>query len=258
MSRKIIILSLILIQGMLSFAQEEGDEPIPVSKKNTNSQKFLIAFSTSTYTDILISPIKFHNTATGKTDVQGNPIFGEIPFQSMQYNIISLGLEPRYNLKEFDDNTALTLASPVSFGIGVTTPVDPDKLEVNGSSGFGSIQIPIILKLFLGNGSTYNTEKDFGFNIGGGLELNKIGLINLSGESDKFNKAFVMPCVTAGILFMRGDSPLEVNFKYGFGSMTTQDINSQGDPLLDNNGLPYRRTARGQTLKLSFTYLMNY
>ena len=254
MSRKILIASFIFLQGILANAQEEGSEP--VSKKNAASQKFLIAFSTSTYTDILISPIKFHYTATGNTDAQGNPTFASIPFQSMQYNIISLGLEPRYNLKEFDDNTALTLASPVSFGIGVTAPVDD--LKVKGSSGFGSLQIPVILKLFLGNGSTYNTEKDFGFNIGGGFELNKIGIINLSGESDKYNKAFVMPCVTAGILFMRGDSPLEVNFKYGFGSLRTQDVNGQGDPLTDNTGVPYRRTARGQTIKLSFTYLMNY
>lgn len=235
-------------------AQEDGSETKTSSDKN--AQKFFIAFSTSTYTDVIISPIKFHRTATGNTDPQGNPTFADIPFQSMQYNIISLGLEPRYNLKEFDENTSLTLAAPVSFGIGVTAPVDD--LSVKGSSGFGSFQVPVMVKLFRGNGSTYQTVKDFGFNIGAGMEFNKIGLINLSGETDRFNKPFVFPCVTAGVLFMRGDSPLEINFKYGFGTFRTQEVNGQGDPLLDNNGLPYQRRARGQSIKLSFTYLMNY
>jgi len=233
------------------------DEETPVeSPKSSWSDKFFLAFTASTYTDLIISPLKYHYAPTGNTNQSGNPTSANIPFQSIQYNIISLGIEPRYNLKEFDDNTALTVASPISFGIGTTGPVDD--IKVQGVRGFGSIQIPIIMKLFLGNGSTYRTQKDFGFNIGGGLEFNKIGLINLSGETNQFNSPFVMPCITTGVVLMRGDTPMEINFKYGFSQFKTQDTNGQGDLLLDNFGVPTERKVRGQTLKLSFVYLMNY
>ncbi|MCB9252681.1 MAG: hypothetical protein H6605_09460 [Flavobacteriales bacterium] len=250
MKHKIFILSILLSFFSVVRAQE-------VVKENKEFlDKFFLSITTSPYMDFMVSPIQFHTTATGNTDIFGNPTYARIPFQSVQFNILSLGLEPRYNLKEFDDDAALTLAAPVSFGIGVTGPVD--ELKVRGSTGFGSVQIPVLLKLFIGNGSTYRTIRNFGFNLGAGAELNKIGLINISGESNEFNKAFILPCVTAGIVFMRGDSPMEINFKYGFGPVRSHDVDGQGNPLQDNNGLPYKRSSRGQSLKLSLVYLLNY
>jgi hypothetical protein len=255
MKKVIVSLAFLLLLVPTISAQDEEETTVE-NPKSSWSDKFFLAFTASTYTDLIISPLQYHYALTGNTDQAGNPTTANIPFQSLQYNIISLGIEPRYNLKEFDDNTAITLAAPVSFGIGTTGPVD--NIKVQGVSGFGSLQIPLIMKLFIGNGSTYRTQKDFGFNIGGGFEFNKIGLINLSGETNKNNSPFIMPCITTGIVLMRGDTPMEINFKYGFSKFKTQDTNGQGDLLLDSFGVPTTRTVRGQTLKLSFVYLMNY
>ena len=251
-----MLLFAILLLHPAAKAQDDESDSRPSSSKKDFLNRFFLSVTSSPYTDLIISPISFHTTSTGNTDAQGNPTYASIPFQSMQYNIFSLGMEARYNLKELDENTAITLAVPASFGIGTALPVDD--IKTRGVSGFGSFQVPVMVKLFTGNGSTYKTQKDFGFNIGGGLEFNKIGLINLGGEANTFNKPFILPCVTTGIVFMRGDSPMEINFKYGFGRLKNQDVNGQGDPLLDNAGIPYRRTARGQSIKLTFIYLMNY
>jgi hypothetical protein len=256
MKKLLVFACAVLVLNSNLFAQyEEIESPAPVEKSDFK-KNFYLALSTSTYMDMLVTPLRYYYTATGNTDALGNPTYANIPFQSMQYNIVTLGLEPRYNLKDFNEDMALAITAPVSFGIGVTGPVDDTK--VKGTNGFGSIQVPIMMRIYTGNGSTYSTMKNFGFNFGGGIEFNKIGLINFTGESNQFNKAFVLPVLTAGVTFMRGDSPMEVNFKYGFGPMKNQDVNNQGDPLTDNTGIPYRRTTRGQTLKLSFIYLMNY
>jgi hypothetical protein len=167
-------------------------------------------------------------------------------------------MEPRLNLKEFDDNSSLSISAPVSFGIGNSFSAAGEDLIVRGISGFGSIQVPLLLKLNIGNGSTYTTEKDYGFSAGAGLELNKVGLINLTELSRQYNKAFVIPSFSAGFTFMRGDTPMEINFKYAFGKVRTQEYDPQGEILKDNNGIPYIRNTRGQSLKLSFVYLINY
>ena len=255
--KHILIVAILFFTSTSSIMAQDDEEPVEEKPyRITLQDRFLISLTTSTFTDLLVSPIRFHQTSTGNTDAQGNPIYADVPFQSSQYNIVSFGVEPRFNIKEFGDNNALTIAAPVSFGVGVTQAAE--NRTVRGTEGFGSLQIPFILKICTGYGSTYRALKEFGVNVGAGFEINKIGLINTSGSSSNFNKAFVLPCITAGILFMRGDSPMEVNFKYGFGRMLTQDVNDQGDPLLDNNSVPYQRTARGHTLKLTFVYLMNY
>lgn len=259
-SFKKVILSALLITTFshVSLAQEESEESKGKDKKNDLSSKFFMALSTSTYTDLIVTPLKFYYGATGNTDQQGNPTFAEIPYQTQQLNIVSIGMEPRLNLKEFDDNSSISISAPVSFGIGNSFSAAGEDLIVRGINGFGSIQVPLLFKLNLGNGSTYTTEKDYGFSAGAGFELNKVGLINLTELSRKYNKAFVLPCLSAGFTFMRGDTPMEINFKYAFGKVRTQEYDPQGGILKDNNGIPYIRNTRGQSLKLSFVYLINY
>ena len=74
----------------------------------------------------------------------------------------------------------------------------------------------------------------------------------MNGSKSLYNNFFVLPCITAGFTMMRGDSPMELNFKYAFGRLSTQTIDAQGLQLLNN------RITRGQTIKLSFVYLLNY
>ena len=264
MSYKIFIISLMIIVSVpLASAQERSEESSGNNKKSEFSDKFFLALTTSTYTDIIVSPLRYFRYPTGNFIQQGSdstfvPEYGSIPFQSQQFNIISLGLEPRYNLKEFDENSSLSISAPVSFGIGSSFSAAGDDLIVRGVEGFGSIQIPLLLKYNIGNGSTYTTQKDFGFSAGAGLEFNKIGLINLTAESKKYNKGFVLPSFSAGVTFMRGNSPMEINFKYAFGELRSQETDTQDDPLKDNSGVLYKRSTRAQSIKLSFVYLMNY
>jgi len=254
--KKLLVLMLAVFAILpLAMSQEESEESKDKSTRDQMADVFFLALTTSTYTDLIISNLTYNTIATGNTDINGNPTFASIPFQSVQYNIVSFGIEPRFNLKEFDENASLSVSTPISLGIGSTYAVDDQ--VVRGAEGFGSIQVPLLLKINLGNGSTYKTQKDFGFNIGAGLEFNKIGIINANGPNP-YNKAFVLPCFTSGVVFMRGSSPMEVNFKYGMGKLRTQDIDFQGEPLVDNVGIPYKRTTRGQSIKLSFIYLLNY
>lgn len=73
-----------------------------------------------------------------------------------------MGIEPRFNLKEFNENSALSVSSPISLGIGSSYSAAGDELVVKGAEGFGSVQVPLLLKLYLGNGSTYTTQKNLG------------------------------------------------------------------------------------------------
>lgn len=264
MSKKNIVFSLILAVLIPSvYAQEGSQESSGKDKKNEFSKKFFMAITTSTYMDLIVSPLKYYYAPTGNF-TQGDslhpsePTYGSIPYQTQQFNIISLGAEPRYNLKEFDENSSLSISAPISFGIGNSMSAANDDLIVRGVNGFGSIQIPLLIKLNFGNGSTYTTQKDFGFSAGAGIEMNKLGLINLTANAKEYNKAFLLPSLSAGVTFMRGNSPMEVNFKYSFGKVKFQERDAQDGILKDATGIPYIRSTRGQSLKLTFVYLMNY
>jgi len=255
---QIVLIFVLLTVISTSQAQEKSIESDGPAKKNNFSDRFFMAISTSTYMDLIVSPLKYHYGATGNTDTLGNPTFSSIPYQTQQFNIVSIGMEPRYNLKEFDENSSLSISAPISFGIGNSMSAAGKDLIVRGINGFGSVQIPLLLKLNIGNGSTYKTEKNLGFSVGAGLEMNKLGIINLTDNAKEYNKAFILPSFSTGFTFMRGGSPMEVNFKYAFGKLSTQKLDTQDNVIKDNNGIPYERVTRGHSIKLSFVYLMNY
>lgn len=254
MKKSLSLLFALLLFSFVLNAQNTKDESDENSKsgKSDFEKKFFMAVTTSTYTDILITPLKYHWDFTGNTDALGNKKYDFIPYQSIQTNIVSIGFEPRYNIKEFDDNNSFSVSIPFSFGIGSSYSAAGDDLKVKGAEGFGSIQFPILFKINTGNGATYKTQKDFGLNFGAGIEFSKVGIINMSASSNPFNKFFTLPCATLGLVMMRGDSPMEINLKYAAGKTVTQTTDTQGLILNQN------RITRAQTLKLSFIYLLNY
>ncbi len=260
MSKKIIISIFVLISLInTSLAQEGSEESEDREKKNDFISKFFLATYTSTFSDFILSPLNYYYEPTGLTDPSGNPIFADIPYQTKQFNIFSFGIELRYNFKEFDENTSLSISTPISIGISNSIPAaGDDELVVRGVPGFGSIQVPLLIKINTGNGSTYTTQKDYGFSAGAGFELNKIGLISSESTANNYNKAFVYPCVSGGFTFMRGNSPMEINLKFAFGSPQDQNTDARGRELKDKYDIPYVRNTRGHTIKLSFVYLMNY
>lgn len=218
--------------------------------------RYFMAFHSSTYLDFVSSPLRFEPTWTG-IDVEGNEIFVDAPVQTANFNIFSFGVEPRYNVREFDENSALAVTIPLSIGLGQSSPISNKTL---GVSGIGSIQIPLMAKLYIGSGSTYKSEKDFGVSFGGGLEFNKVGLLRM-GEATSgatANKGWILPVASLGVHFWRGYNPMEINIKYGTGNTQEYFRDKFGNELTDDLGRVTSGKAKSSSFRLSVSYLLNY
>lgn len=208
-------------------------------------EKFFLGFVSSYYLDFVSSPLKVVDLSTQfSTDTAA-------PFQTRYVSFISLGLEPRYNIKEVNDNIAFAVSMPFTVGFGQAFPHNED---ITGATGYGNIQLPLLLKAYVGNSSTYNSTEEFGFSVGAGFELNKIGLIPLDEDNriKEANTAWIMPVFSGSVHFWRGSTPLEINFKYGRGEQSTYSKTRYGQQLPDGE-----RTTRANSIKLSFVYLFD-
>ncbi len=253
MKKSFVIILMISLFATASQAQSDNDY----------NENLFWSFHSTAYFDFIWSPLKIEYAPTGNiviVDGQEVPEYREIPFQSFTYNIFSFGLEPRYNIKKLDDNSAIAISSPFSIGLGqVSAP--PTDVAVGAVEGFGSIQIPLYVKLYVGSGSTYDCEKDYGVSLGFGIEYNKIGLIRLDNAGDPsspVNKGFVVPVASLGFHFWRGVNPVEVNIKYGEGKTTEFYFDRYGDPILSADGRLSKASAKSRSLRISVSYLLNY
>jgi hypothetical protein len=231
------------------------------------NDNFFLSMHSSFYFDYIWTPLKVEYAPTGNvgpdpTDPSKTvPLFAEIPFQSFANNLVSFGLEPRYNIRKLDENSAIAISSPISLGIGQVTAPPYSDFSVGGIEGFGTLQIPLYAKLYVGSGSTYECEKDFGISMGVGLEFNKVGLIRLDQTQSDYqgSTAFVIPVASIGFHFWRGYSPVEVNIKYGETSATYFSFDRDGDSILDaTNGKISRGTGKGRTIRISMSQILNY
>ncbi|MBO6515801.1 MAG: hypothetical protein JJ975_04545 [Bacteroidia bacterium] len=253
MRKFIAILSLIGVSTLGAVAQSDNDY----------NENFFLSFHSTAYFDFIWSPLRMEYAPTGNiviVDGQEVQEFREIPYQSFAYNVFSFGLEPRYNVRTLDENTAIAVSSPISIGLGQVGP-PPSEVAVGSVEGFGSIQIPLYAKLYVGSGSTYESEKDYGVSLGVGLEYNKLGLIRLDNTSDPAtpeNKGFVVPVASLGFHFWRGMNPVEINIKYGQGRPTEYSIDRYGDPILSSNGLFTKAIGKSRSIKIGVSYLLNY
>lgn len=253
-------LSLFLLFSMfLSYSQDDGevfdnDDDIEVAGDNSEFQdRFYLGLSNSYLIDFITSPLTTSNYIT--YDPPTTPGGPSIPVnnpnaaQTVYSSLFSIGMEPRYNLVDLKDNVALAVAAPISIGFGQAQPAT----NAVGGSGFGHIQVPVLLKLYSGAASTYKAEDDFGISVGAGMELNKLGLFNfaVTEEERTLNKAWVMPVASLGVHFYRGMMPMEVNVKYGFGEIQDQYLDQFGQRL------PVKKITRASSLKLSIVYSMS-
>jgi hypothetical protein len=230
---------------------DSGDDLI-ISQKDLKD-RFYLSLTNSYFVDFINSPLEtgyriFSDIASDDvtTITRRDPIAVKSGYQSF----LSIGIEPRLNLKEIKDNLAIAISAPVALGFGNAFPVN----NARGSTGFGHVQVPILVKLYSGAGSTFDADDDFGISLGGGLELNKIGLFDFQnqgqGSEEVPNNAWVMPAVSLGVHFYRGYNPMEVNLKYGFGPIETQRIDGFGNVLFPEIN------SRASSVKLSLIYLM--
>ncbi len=253
MKKLIVLFAFSICLNPSLYAQEEFNDD------------FFISFHSTAYFDFIWTPLKVQFAPTGNTiivDGQEQPEFKNIPFQSFTNNIFSFGIEPRYNIKQLDENSAIALASPISIGLGQVTQPPLANHSVGSIEGFGSIQIPLYAKLYVGSGSTYETEKDYGISLGLGFEFNKIGLLRFDNPSDieanDLNKGFVLPVASLGIHFWRGYSPVELNIKYGQGQTVEYDFDRNGDVITDNVGRIIKGSSKARVFRASISYLLNY
>lgn len=250
--KNVKILLILLISGYTALAQEE---------EKRWEDNLYIGFTSSTYLDIVKSPLTFAERIVGNDPDPNNPDnviprYRKVPYQSMIWNLFSIGIEPRYNLKEISDDAALAVSIPFSFGIGSSLPVMED---IGGFEGFGSIQAPLMLKYYMGNGSTYKSEKAYGVSFGAGIEYNKIGVFGVpSLDESATNKAFVLPVASLGMTMWRNNTPFEINLKYGHGRLEEYDVDFNGNPLLNQGGFPVSRITRSSSFKVTFVRLMNF
>ncbi|MFT7591204.1 MAG: hypothetical protein ACI9UJ_001126 [bacterium] len=251
------VLSLVLI-STLSFGQED--------EFNDN---FFMSMHSSFYFDYIWTPLKVEYAPTGNVSPDPTPDdpnnvkidYADIPFQSFTNNLISIGLEPRYNIRTLDENSAIAISSPISIGFGQVTAPPYSDFSVGSIEGFGSIQIPLFAKLYIGSGSTYESEKDFGISFGAGLEFNKVGLIRLDQSQSAYrgNTAFVIPVASLGFHFWRGYSPVEVNIKYGETQSRTFAFDRNGQSIHDaTNGKQTNAEGKGRVIRISMSQILNY
>lgn len=223
--------------------------------ERTPMDRFFLGTASTFYIDFVTSPLSTERVRVGAQPDPNDPtqsidVFAEVPKQTQYISYFSFGLEPRFNLKEFSDDIAFAVSAPVTIGFGQSFEANEDVL---GNSGFGSIQLPVLAKIYLGAASTYRSNQDFGINLGAGFEVNKIGIVNFgSFEEANSNPAWIMPTVAGGIHFWRGNSPMEVNFKYGFGAKDTYRFDKFG------TFLSAPRVTRASSIKLTFIYLTNF
>ncbi|MBR9861116.1 hypothetical protein GYB22_10300 [bacterium] len=213
--------------------------------------RFFLGFVSQYYIDFITSPLRIVDRSVLVDPI--NNIYSPdsaVPYQTRYVNFISIGLEPRYNILELSENMAFAVSAPATIGFGQAIPANNDVL---GAQGYGSFQLPLLAKFYLGSTATYESTEDIGLSVGAGFELNKVALFTFQNDGYDDNKAWIMPVVSGSFHFWRGSSPFEVNVKYGFGQETTYFRNKNGQQL--SNG---SRTTRASSLKLSFAYLLNY
>ena len=251
----------LLFSIFLGFGQVYDNEDDEENKEYDTKSDFFdykkrlyLGLNNSFYVDFITSPVGTFQIEYAEPG--GGVRYEDAAVQSRYLSYFTIGIEPRYNLVDFKKNLALAMSAQIAAGFGSTYAASE---YAASAEGFGNFQIPVMLRLYYGASATQAAQDDFGVNIGAGYELNKIGVLNF-GENRNRDKnsdapppqqAWIMPAVALGVHFYRGSSPMEVNLKYGFGPIQNQEIDNFGNPI------PGRRTTRANSIKLSFTYLLD-
>jgi hypothetical protein len=241
-----------LVQGTRSRDENEAVKANVSGILDFKSRLF-VGLGSAIFIDFISSPLTFTFreyqdpplTPGGPNVIRREPAAAQTTYNSFY----TMSIEPRYNLLEPTDDIAFAFTSPLGFGFGQSYPTDSD---VQGSTGFGNVQLAAMGCLYYGSHATYNSNQDFGINLSAGFEVNKIGVINLDQGNRDLNKAWIMPTTRVGVQFYRGYSPVEINIKYGFGPRQDQVIDGWGYAL--SSGKVVRRAS---SLKLSIVYLVN-
>jgi hypothetical protein len=157
------------------------------------------------------------------------------------FSLISYTITPRINLYEFSEHAALSLETPLSLSLHIST------------LGLGSVNVPVMVSYNYGAVATHYTARSNGFAAGAGLEYNQIGLLKfIPEEGVKPRHAWVQPVVAMAYRYRgRRYKAKEFNLKIGYGQ-------SERVPLKQTD-LPRQTTSSSMvnnpTLSVKFSFV---
>lgn len=202
--------------------------------KESSAQKFIIGYGLSFYTDVAIT-----------APVQSSLPDGSTADTQFDFSIISLSLEMKYNVYEFNTDLALSVATSPSFGISTFEG------GMSEASGFGNVRIPVYLQLDYGNLSTFESMKNFGVGIGIGYQFDNYGLF---GENETLSFGTVAARVGFRY-FNRNNKSREIAIKAGLPKTYTRthEYFDSSDEAVESN-LEQKITS----FQLSWILYFNY
>ncbi len=100
-------------------------------------------------------------------------------------SIMSIGYEPRLNLKNFDDKASFSISIPFDLSLGLSESSDDD---IN--TGFLAASSGFFIDGNIGNHSTYNNIDKNGLSVGIGMRVTKAPLIGLGRITKSSNYKF--------------------------------------------------------------------
>jgi len=144
---------------------------------------------------------------------------------------VNIGL--RYNLKEISDEQSIGLIANFGFGIIVGNTILTEEREKNGI-----YHIPIDLSYHYGAGSTYASDKDFGFTIRAGVDLTSLfasQTVTTNNDYQDFKRKYFLPHIGFGGTFWGFESDVmqEIFVRFEFGK------NQHTAPVLNNKSVEF-------------------
>lgn len=179
--------------------------------------------------------------------------FSEDVFKSYQYkaiNLLTFTYSIRYNIFRIDDDRSLSLNVPVSLGLTSVRCND-------GSRGFLSLSVPLMLEFNSGAASNFSTLKWTGWMFGAGADFNVFPLISNEKYAyfDQFDArkivqpshSWIQPSVEFAYRWINTDqNTRELNLKMGYGLPYKV------------NGVAGSETYHPFSVKISYFFMINY
>jgi hypothetical protein len=194
---------------------------------SAHAQKFFIGYGLSIYTDYaFVSPVEAVEDESSNT-------FGA--------SFLSVSAEMKYNVHEFNSETALSIAASPRLGT----------MTFNNFDGFGNLSIPVYAQIDFGNLSTFDSKKDIGFGLGVGYQFDTYNLF--SGEGFSVSSL----ALRGGFrYFNRNNKAREIALKYALPS-TTEIETSFFNPITNESELiPVE--FKVSTIQLTWILYFNY
>lgn len=189
-------------------------------------------YFTTIFLDYYTSPIILYS-------IEESSGLVEYDYQEDGISLFSFGGRFRYNLFDIKDNAAFSVQTDPSFGLGAS-----------GSGLSIPFNMPCLLSLNFGAGSTYKDDSKIGFMLGAGMEYN-FHLVDLT-ESMEGNFpsqiSWLEPAASIGLRWWNKKYKLkEVNVKYGYKKI---------DKHVDPNDPDFFSDAH--TFRITYHTFLNY